>query len=60
MVRIAVGTCLAVMAGGPALAQSAERVATHTAWSVFVASNPRECYIVAPPSDSIAQDDDQG
>jgi hypothetical protein len=55
MVRIAVGTCLALMAGGPALAQSAERVATHTAWSVFVASSPQECYIVAPPTDSVAR-----
>jgi hypothetical protein len=55
MVRIAVGTCLALMAGGPALAQSPERVATHTAWSVFVASSPQECYIVAPPTDSVAR-----
>jgi hypothetical protein len=55
MVRIATGTFLALLAGGPALAQSAERVATHTAWSVFVAGNPRECYIVAPPIDSIAR-----
>jgi hypothetical protein len=55
--RIAVGVCLALMAGGQAVAQTAERVATHTAWSVFVASNPQECYIVAPPSESVAQRD---
>ena len=35
---------------GPALAQSAERVAAHTDWSVFVAGEPKECYIVSPPT----------
>ena len=57
--RIAVGTCLAMMAGGGAFAQTAERVATHTAWSVFVANDPRECYIVAPPTESAARRDGQ-
>ena len=55
--RLAVGCCLALLAGGQAFAQSAERVATHTAWSVFVASNPRECYIVSPPTESSARRD---
>jgi hypothetical protein len=55
--RIAVGSLLAMMAGGSAFSQTAERVATHTAWSVFVASSPRECYIVSPPTESVAQRD---
>lgn len=38
----------------PAMAQS-ERVAVHTDWSVFTPSNPRECYIVSPPTASVAR-----
>ena len=48
---------LALFCAGPALAQSAERVAAHTDWSVFVASDPKECYIVSPPTASIARRD---
>jgi hypothetical protein len=52
--------CLALLAAGPALAQSAaERVAAHTDWSVFVAGNPKECYTVAPPTSSAARRDGQ-
>ena len=40
----------AVACAGPAFAQSAERVASHTDWSVFVAGTPKECYIVSPPT----------
>lgn len=48
--------CLALVCGGPVFAQSAaERVAAHTDWSVFVAGNPRECYIVSPPTSSAAR-----
>jgi hypothetical protein len=47
--------CVALLAGGPALAQSAERVAAHTDWSVFVAGDPKECYIVSPPTTSVAR-----
>jgi hypothetical protein len=36
-----------------AAAQSA--VAVHTDWSVFTPSDPRECYIVSPPSESVAR-----
>jgi hypothetical protein len=32
-------------------------VAAHTDWSVFVASDPKECYIVSPPTKSVAQRD---
>lgn len=42
----------------PAMAQAAaERVAAHTDWSVFVAGNPKECYIVSPPKSSEATRD---
>ena len=40
-----------------AWAQAAERVAAHTDWSVFVASTPKECYIVSPPTKSAATRD---
>ena len=52
-----VAFCLAALAAGPALAQSAERVAAHTDWSVFVANSPKECYIVSPPKSSVATRD---
>ena len=42
---------------GPAFAQSADRVAAHTDWSVFVAGAPKECYIVSPPKSSAATRD---
>lgn len=52
------GTGAAVVTGTTqAVAQSAERVASHTDWSVFVASTPKECYIVAQPSKSAATRD---
>jgi invasion associated locus B (IalB) protein len=47
--------CLTLVGAGPALAQSAERVAAHTDWSVFVAGDPKECYIVSPPTASVAR-----
>jgi hypothetical protein len=57
--RNAIAFALGVCAAGPALAQSAERVAAHTDWSVFVASDPKECYIVSPPKSSKATRDGQ-
>ncbi len=51
---------LAAAHSGPAGAQasqSAERVAAHTDWSVFVADEPKECYLVSPPTDSVARRD---
>jgi len=54
-----IAVCLAVATAGPAFAQSAERVAAHTDWSVFVAANPKECYIVSPPKNSVARRDGQ-
>ena len=47
----------AAFGAGSALAQSADRVAAHTDWSVFVASDPKECYIVSPPKTSVAKRD---
>jgi invasion protein IalB len=40
---------------GLAAQTAAERVASHGDWSVFVVSDPRECYIVAQPSSSTAR-----
>jgi len=47
--------CVALAGPAPAFAQAAERVAAHTDWAVFVAGNPRECYIVSPPTTSVAR-----
>ena len=47
----------ALAGAGTALAQSADRVAAHNDWSVFVASEPKECYIVSPPKSSVAKRD---
>lgn len=52
-----VAACLALAVAAPAFGQGAERVASHTDWAVFVASNPKECYIVAPPKTSTATRD---
>ena len=52
-------TVLALAAAVPALAQNAERVAAHTDWAVFVAGSPKECYIVSPPTTSVARRDGQ-
>jgi hypothetical protein len=54
-----VALCLAVVCAGPLFAQSADRVASHTDWSVFVAGSPKECYIVSPPKSSAATRDGQ-
>lgn len=52
-------TAVAIALAGPALAQNAERVAAHTDWAVFVAGSPKECYIVSPPTTSVARRDGQ-
>jgi Invasion associated locus B (IalB) protein len=57
--RNAIAFVLGVCAAGPAFAQSAERVAAHVDWSVFVADDPKECYIVSPPKSSVARRDGQ-
>ena len=59
MRRNAIAFVFGVCAAGPAFAQSAERVAAHTDWSVFVANDPKECYIVSPPKTSVAKRDGQ-
>jgi invasion protein IalB len=60
--RAGCAAALAVAAfvpGGPVQAQAAESVAVHTDWSVFTPANPRECYIVSPPTASVARRDNQ-
>ncbi len=58
---IALSLVLLGLTGGAALpagAQAAaERVAAHSDWSVFVAGNPKECYIFSPPKSSKATRD---
>ncbi|WP_323035983.1 invasion associated locus B family protein [Pararhodobacter sp.] len=54
----AAGLALALVAsgltGGVAVAQeSTNRVAVETAWSVFVDGNPRECWAVSAPSETV-------
>ena len=57
--RNAIAFVLWAGVAGPLMAQSAERVAAHTDWSVFVASDPKECYLVSPPKSSAAKRDGQ-
>ena len=57
--RTAAAVVLALLAAGPALAQSSASVAAHTDWSVFVESDPRECYIASQPESSTARRDGQ-
>jgi hypothetical protein len=57
--RTPIAAGLALLAAAPALAQTRERVAAHTDWSVFVEDNPKECYIASPPQSSAARRDGQ-
>ncbi|MGX9356260.1 invasion associated locus B family protein [Roseobacteraceae bacterium S113] len=55
-IRFAAGLIAAsLMAGAPALAQqeSTNRVATQTDWSVFVEDNPKECWAVSRPKETV-------
>jgi Invasion associated locus B (IalB) protein len=52
-----VAVALTLLAAGTAFAQSKDRVAAHTNWSVFVEAEPKECYIAAPPQSSVAKRD---
>jgi hypothetical protein len=50
----------AAAAAAPVLAQAAaERVAAHNDWTVFLAGEPKECYIVSQPTASAARRDGQ-
>lgn len=57
MVRTAVGAALAMTAGTgfaqTAPAQSDNLVAQKTAWSVFADTNPKECWGVSKPKESV-------
>ncbi|WP_424932806.1 invasion associated locus B family protein [Amaricoccus macauensis] len=46
---------IAFASAGTAMAQGPEHVASHTDWNVFVAENPKECYIASQPSNSDAR-----
>lgn len=47
--------CAAMLLAGPAMAQdqSTNRVATITDWNVFVDDNPKECWGVSVPKESV-------
>jgi hypothetical protein len=48
------------LTAAPVLAQAAaERVAAHNDWTVFLAGDPQECYIVSQPTSSAARRDGQ-
>lgn len=54
--RLAVGALLAVAATGTmarAQDESTNQVATETAWSVFEDSDPRECWAVSSPTETV-------
>ena len=51
---LALGVAVLIGAGAPALAQeSTNRVAVETAWSVFVEGDPRECWVVSAPQETV-------
>ncbi|MCC5971049.1 MAG: hypothetical protein JJU15_13985 [Pararhodobacter sp.] len=49
----------ALSVGGAAAQESTNRVAVETAWSVFVDGNPRECWAVSAPSETVNTRDGQ-
>lgn len=54
LARMVAGFCLSLMAGaGAAQEQSTNRVAANTAWSVFVENEPKECWGVSAPQETV-------
>lgn len=55
LARLIAGLCLAALAATSATAQerSKNRVAAETDWSVFVESNPKECWSVSAPKKTV-------
>lgn len=51
--RIIAGLFLTGLATAAAAQQSNNRVAANVAWSVFEAADPRECWIVAAPEETV-------
>jgi hypothetical protein len=48
------GVALAILAAGPSLAQTSEnRVAANTDWSVFVEEDPKQCWVVSAPRETV-------
>ena len=50
---ISMGTMLALAGGANAQEESDSRVAANTDWSVFVESNPNECWAVSAPKETV-------
>jgi len=58
--KAALAASLAVMAGaGAAQEESTNRVAAKTDWSVFVEDNPKECWGVSAPKETVNTQDGQ-
>ncbi|MEM8787083.1 MAG: invasion associated locus B family protein [Pseudomonadota bacterium] len=57
MIRKTILTLALLGLGGAAGAQTNPSVAAFTDWSVFNPSDPRECYIVSPPTSTEARRD---
>lgn len=55
MIRTLAAAALAAAVSTPAMAQENSSVAAFRDWSVFNPSDPRECYIVTPPTRSEAK-----
>lgn len=54
---LAAASALQAGSAGAQASQTTEPVAAHNDWSVFVADDPRECYLTSLPTDSVARRD---
>lgn len=55
--RAMAGSLMALMATGVAAQESTNQVAAKTAWSVFEDQNPRECWAVSSPTETVNKKD---
>lgn len=55
--RAMAGSALALMAAGTHAQESTNQVAAKTAWSVFEDQNPRECWAVSSPTETVNKKD---
>lgn len=58
-VRTALGVAMALAASSATAQESTNRVATKTDWSVFTEANPRECWGVSSPKETVNSRDGQ-
>jgi hypothetical protein len=56
---LAVAALALAAATGASAQESTNRVAVETAWSVFVDGNPRECWVVSAPTETVNMRDGQ-